>query len=57
MLVEGARAKVDDASSASSSARDAMEGIQNMAGSILGALGGLLKGIFTKGGGKGGKGG
>jgi hypothetical protein len=57
MLVEGARARVEETSSQSMEAQRAMEGIQNMVGQVLGVIGQLLKGIFSKGGAKGGKGG
>ena len=57
MLVEKARSEMENRSSRSNMARDMMEGIQNSVGSVLGVLGSLVKGIFTKGGMKGGGGG
>ena len=57
MITQQARGDVEAAESISTQARNDMEAIQNLVGTILGALGGLLKGIFSKGGGKGGKGG
>lgn len=56
MLVEGARARCEEASDRSMRAMEAMEGLQNMMGMILGTLGQLLKGVFSKGGMKGGGG-
>ena len=54
MIMSKAKGQVEDASSRSTEARNAMEDIQNSLGSVLGALGGILKGVFTKGGAKGG---
>jgi hypothetical protein len=57
MTTQRAKGEVDDASSRSTQARDAMESFQQDIGTIFGILGSILKGIlgiFGKGGGKGG---
>jgi hypothetical protein len=57
MIQARAQGAVDDASLRSKEARDDIESIQQSAQSVLGALGGILKGVFSKGGMKGGGGG